>query len=277
MSHIRNRPRKGTMRGLVNIVAVGLLLLAILVVISPAAQATPVGLYDATAGGTPDSQNMIYAATNALFQQPPVAASQTFTNGLTELTTKTTNPLSIGDYAGYTASPSAVPELDRTLGFTLTFGVQIVEEQHNSDNRAGFSVTILDKDRKGIEIGFWEDRVWAQDDDPLFTRAEETLLDTTPLITYTLEVIGETYTLKGGGATLTGAVRDYSASVVPVYSVPNLIFLGDNSSSAGAIVRIASVAVEQAESAVEPSPGPTTDPEPGPDPIEVYLPLTEHP
>lgn len=207
--------------------------------------AQPTVLYAAAQGGTPDTQGMRYVATDDFFLPPPVAAAQSYTGGLAQLQTGA----HLGDHAGYTANAALVPTLERTAGFTLTIQVQIAAESHTSTDRAGFSVLLLGADARGIELGFWQDRIWAQDDSPLFDHAEEALVDTTALTTYTLAVRGDTYTLSGGGATLSGPVRDYRAAGVPVYQTPNLIFLGDNTTRGGALIRLAYVAIEGASPA----------------------------
>lgn len=221
----------------------------------------PAALYDAALGGTPDGQGMRYVAADDTFLGPPVAASQAFVGGLTALDTGG----HLGDHAGYFADPAHVPDLDRSAGFTLTLRLQLAAEQHSGQSRAGLSLTVLANDLRGVEIGFWPDRVWAQSDSPLFSRAEEAPLDTTRLITYELAVSGERYTLSGGGATLSGPLRDYRAAPVGVYRTPDLIFLGDNTASAGALARIVYVDVA------------VTAPPPGAPAYRVALPLVARP
>jgi hypothetical protein len=140
--------------------------------------------------------------------------------------------------------------------------MQLLEEYHaDSDkdgdgvgDRAGFSVIALSSDARGIELGFWPDQVWAQEDgtaEPpngtLFTHAESALCDTiSRLAAYTLTVRGDGYELSSDGATiLRGRLRDYTSFDGPVnpYRTPNFIFLGDDTGSARAKIRLAHVAV----------------------------------
>jgi len=163
---------------------------------------------------------------------------------------------------GYFADPRAIPALDSTAGYALRFSVQVVAEYHaDSDkdgdglgDRAGFSVIVLSSDAKGIELGFWEDQIWAQEQgaaEPpagtLFTHAESARFDTTGrMIAYTLAVRGDQYELSSDGvAILRGRLRDYTAFEGPVnpYRTPNFIFLGDDTGSARAKIRLAYVAV----------------------------------
>lgn len=144
-------------------------------------------------------------------------------------------------------------------------------------DRSGFSVIILGNDLKGIELGFRGDRIFAQEDgttqinpalEPdntqanktrtLFTQGEFTTnVTTTSPTEYDLGILGDIYTLYSSGvAILSGKVRDYTSfkpptvnfgpfSVVPPspYQQKNLIFLGDNTSSAAANVTLSGVEI----------------------------------
>jgi hypothetical protein len=224
---------------------------------SPATAAT-VTLYDGALNtGTPDTQGFFY-----LTKPTSSQARQSFANGATTLTTT----LQISDQAGYFASPLQMPQLDRTAGYTVRFTTQVLEETHNNSNRAGFSVIVLSSDLKGIELGFWTDQVWAQS--PQFTRTETATLDTTVgLIAYELAIIGNSYTLTGGGATLSGPLRDYSSFGDP-YNRANFLFLGDDTTSAGARIRLAKVDITTNE---PPSPTATATAR------SVYLPAVVRP
>lgn len=179
------------------------------------------------------------------------------------------------------------PVLDRTQGFTLSFTAQLNAENHTGsdrnndgrDDRAGFSVVLISNDLRGIELGFWSDRIWAQEDSTtqqnksqeptpanptrtLFTQAEFTTNVTTTVPTnYDLTVLGNTYTLYSNGvAILSGTLRDYthftpqnitgnfagqSFSITPPnpYAQKNLVFFGDNTPSSSATVTLQKVAV----------------------------------
>jgi hypothetical protein len=142
--------------------------------------------------------------------------------------------------------------LDRAKGYTISFDAQVIAEAHNNNNRAGFSVIAIGSDKKGIELGFWPNEVWAQADgiEPpgsgLFTHAEGAAFDTTAGLTaYQLKVKGDTYTLSVGGAPiLNGGVRDYSAfnGFPDPYETPNFLFLGDDTTSAAGTIRLSYVA-----------------------------------
>ena len=216
-------------------------------------------LYDGSLGGTPDTQAMLYL-TQPSPPFPPSQATQIFSNNLTILDTTATN----NDYAGYFGDES-VPVLSRTLGFTLSFAVQIDSESHANDDRAGFSVILLSSDVEGIELGFWEDEVWAQDDDSespadMFTHDEGAAWDTTSgLINYELAIISDSYKLWGNGTVvLTGSLRNYSnfTGLIDPYEIPNLVFLGDDTTSAQAHIQLAYVAVTVNEPVVIVEPDP---------------------
>jgi hypothetical protein len=194
-------------------------------------------------GGTPDTQSMIFQS---------LGGSHSAANGVTTLDTALLKAFQ----AGYSPKPGIVPILDRTQGFTLQFTIQLTSENHSNsdknndgiDDRAGFSVIVLASDQQGIELGFWPDKIWAQaggsnGDGPLFTQAEGAALDTTITRSYALEVSGATYTLRSGNTmVLSGMLRNYSSSGVP-YNVPNFVFLGDDTTSASAVVRISSIGI----------------------------------
>ncbi|WP_413162519.1 cadherin domain-containing protein [Capilliphycus salinus ALCB114379] len=171
---------------------------------------------------------------------------------------------------------SAFPTLNRNTGYTLNFSARVVSEDNtgsdkNGDgqsDRAGFSVTVISSDgKKGIELGFENDKIWAQEDginqsDPsaepnpyqphtfdltLFTQAESAAFDTTSdLVEYDLKILGETYTLSvDGNSILSGSLRDYTAfkGRIDPYELPNFIFLGDNTPSAQAEIELGSISI----------------------------------
>jgi hypothetical protein len=209
-------------------------------------------LYDAALGGTPDTQGKIRYRTS-----PSPSTTQTFVDGATVLDSTAQKR----DAAGYVAEPALGLILDRDAGYVLTFAVQVIDEDHDGSDkdgdgvgdRAGFSVLLLSSDTRGIELGFWPDRIWVQEDgsaEPpegaLFTQAEGAAFDTTRLVSYALDITGETYRLSSGNtAILSGRLRDYTAFEGPVnpYRTPNFIFLGDDTTSAQARVRLTSISL----------------------------------
>jgi hypothetical protein len=140
---------------------------------------------------------------------------------------------------------TAFPALDPEAGFTLGFKLRISDEDHVSDHRAGFSVILLGQDLLGIELGFWENGVWAQSG-PSFTQDEHFAFDTTGVefILYELTILGPKYFLSANGSDiLTGLTRDYSSATPnpDPYGTPNMLFLGDNTTSAGARFTLGSI------------------------------------
>ncbi len=202
---------------------------------SPTITSTKLVLYDAATPTLPPAQGLNYLTSP--LTPPQLKATQTFENGATILDTT----LQQSDKAGYTNffRPTSQPTLDRNLGYRLKFNLQMLAEAHNGTNgpnRAGFSVIIISQDLKAIELGFWPDRVWAQEAG--FTKAEEVLLDTTAATDYELTVLGDNYRLKAGSKLLSGSLRQYSLPQGDpfkfVYETPNLMFLGDDTGSAQA-------------------------------------------
>lgn len=216
----------------------------------------PVVLYDgALDTGLPDTQGLLLLSRAAA--GTTLAATQVFTTGVTVLRTSAQT----SDMAGYFPKPGLVAGLDRAAGFTLRFTVHVTDEEHGASDkngdgvgdRAGFSVIALASDRRGIELGFWRDQVWAQADGPaepppnsntLFTHAEGAPFDTgAGLVAYDLRIAGDAYALSHAGTPiLSGPLRDYSVFGWP-YNVPDFVFLGDDTSTASATVRLAFVSV----------------------------------
>lgn len=227
-----------------------------------------ISLYNGAAGGTPDTQEWL------TFSSTTSVPSQTFSSGVTTVNTITTtsytaseNPVTFGTFTNYkglvpTKVNNLFPVLDRTQGFTLSFEVQIKQEAHFSDDnndglqdRAGFSVTVVTNDKQAIELAFWTDKIWAQNDGSggtmLFTHSasESISRNTTVMTKYDLAIKGNTYTLLANGQQiLTGNLRNYTAfnsagaglSYDP-YEISNFLSFGDNSSSGGAEVALKSI------------------------------------
>ena len=204
---------------------------------------SPIQLYDNTLGNLPNAQQWQFITS------PGAQATQIYSNGLTMLDTYT----QVTDSAGYFVAPTQPITLDRSQGFALNFSVNILAETHNNANRAGFSVIVIANDGKGIELGFWSNSVWAQGDGinpsttPLFNRAESATFNTSAPVTYQLGIISNTYALVANGTTiLSGPIRDYSAfnGFPDPYEQPNLIFIGDDTTSARATVTLGNIAVQ---------------------------------
>ncbi|TVQ38640.1 MAG: hypothetical protein EA384_08825 [Spirochaetaceae bacterium] len=203
-------------------------------------------LYDSSLGTLPGDQQFRYLRYPLFGAQ----ATETYNTNVTVLDTSPDITELAGYFAGSPAAPT-LPTLVRSRGYTVTFALQVDEEDHgNRSDRAGFSIIILSDDLLGISLGFWEDSIWAHEggeSSDLFARAEELDRDTTAeLVTYRLTILGSRYALFADGQQiLTGTVRDYTAfegfSGFNPYRTPNFIFLGDNSQSAAARVRLGDI------------------------------------
>lgn len=231
-----------------------LLCLAAAALAGPAA-AVNITLYDGTAGNGPADQPWM--------SKLLVFGSETIVPGVgVDLDTTATGNIGRGGYSNYNPATNlpvnpAFPVLDRGLGFSVSFEVQVNAESHSaSDDRAGFSVIALGSDNKGIELGFWTDTIWAQDDSPLFTHAEEALFDTSSgAVLYELAILGDLYTLSSGGTVLLqDAVRDYTAFGGVPYTLSNYLFFGDDTGSAQADVTLGTILVSATEPAAVPLP-----------------------
>ncbi len=208
-------------------------------------------LYDGSQNSTPDTQGWLYIADSS-------QATQTASGSVTVLDTTSSTDIKAGYFSqdpsllsGYEHPGMTGITLDRNAGYTLSFAMRLNSENHLNPDRAGFSVIVLSNDLMGIELGFWQNEIWAQSgfphDQQLFRHAEGTVgFDTTGfLINYDLQVLGGTYTLFADNIqVLTGNVRDYSGFIDPLgthhpYDIPDFMFFGDNTSSAGANIDLA--------------------------------------
>ncbi len=199
----------------------------------PECQGRAQTLYDGSLGTLPEAQGWTFGAVGMF--------SIEATNNLAVLDTS----LAPSTQAGCTQVMA--PGLDRAQGFTLLFTAQVDAESHNNTHRAGFSVILLAGDKQGIELGFWTDTIFAQSDVPLFTHGEDASFPVADSLTaYALSVIGTNYVLRANGVPLlSGPVRDYTAfgGLISPYRIPNFLFLGDNTRSASARVRIGRIAL----------------------------------
>ncbi|MEP7189390.1 MAG: PEP-CTERM sorting domain-containing protein [Roseiflexaceae bacterium] len=248
--HTTKNAASRTRRLLLRQIALGWLALICLAIgsagVSAAAAPAPIVLYDGAKSNRPDDQGFTFLAVPSV--SPTTAGDATILDTASNKNT----------FAGYFSKPTPQLVLDRAIGYTVSFTVQVELEDHagsdkNSDgteDRAGFSLIVLSSDTRGIELGFWKDRIWAQEDGatepPLFTQAEGAPFDTqSARVGYVLAVLGDSYALSSNGTPiLSGRLRDYTAfnDIPDPYETPNLIFLGDDTSSASAKISLAYVA-----------------------------------
>jgi hypothetical protein len=196
-------------------------------------------LYNDTLGNLPGQQPWLVYADNSFMGG---TASQSAIASGVELTTDNTVS------AGYSNTlpivnrfkNPAFPTLDRQAGFELSFELLLVGESHLNPQRAGFSVLLLASDTQGIELGFWENEIWEQTDNPLFQHGTGIAFDTTRAeVQYRLRIVGDQYQLSANGTPLlTNSLRKYSAFGSAPYTLGSYLFLGDNTSSASATSRI---------------------------------------
>lgn len=205
-------------------------------------------LYDGT--GLPSNQAWLsYNSLGGASSQVPIA-------GGVQLQTDLANQ---SGYSNYTLlaslKNSAFPSLSRINGFELSFSMRMTSENHTSNDRAGFSMIALASDSRGIELGFWGNEIWAQSSTPLFQHAEGVTIDTSVERSYRLQILGDTYTLRDANSTLlSGAIRDYTAfngtpGGIP-YTLSNYVFLGDNTTSAAAVISLGTITLNSNLSAV---------------------------
>jgi hypothetical protein len=231
----------------------------------------PIVLYDGSKGDMPEDQGFTFQALPSV--------PRTVSDGATILDTSSSKNI----HAGYFSKSLPDLVLDRAVGYTVGFTVQVELEDHSGSDkngdgtadRSGFSAIVLSSDKRGIELGFWKDQIWAQNDgtaEPpagtLFTHGEGAAFNTTGLIGFQLTISSDTYRLSSGGVPiLSGSLRDYTGftGFPDPYETPNMIFLGDDTGSASAKIRLAYVAVTKASPSL-----PSLQP-------AVYVPLVAQP
>ncbi|MFM7641346.1 MAG: hypothetical protein ACKO45_07325 [Cyanobium sp.] len=205
-------------------------------------------LYNAASGRPSDQGWLTFGGLNG---------SQTRSSNGTTLASATLGAAGYSNYAN--AAPtlinSAFPKLDRSVGFSLDFRLQVLNESHQTNNRAGFTVIVLDQGPipRGIELGFWSDRIFSQQGGSIpFQNIGEGVngFSTTTATTYSLRILDQAYYLLAGNRlVLSGAVQDYSLwqkdPLLPYnpYTTSNFLFLGDNTRSAGATVELGNISL----------------------------------
>ncbi len=201
-------------------------------------------LYDATSGMLPDSWGWAYGSTGG--------EVKSVSGGALNVSTLATPAIQMG--YGITSPVSLSPG-----GVQIRFEMALDAEDHspasadkNGDglaDRAGFSLIAIGSDQIGVELGFWGNEIWAQQDSPLFIHSptlERAAYSTSAMTVYDLFFSGGTYTLQANGSTiLTGSRKDYSAfaGFPDPYETPNFLFFGDNTSSASAAYRLRNLSV----------------------------------
>ena len=172
---------------------------------------------------------------------PPGAASLAYADGVTIMDTSISGTDTFAGWVSGPAITSGFPVLDRAAGVQVNFTLQLESEMHTRIQHAGFNLILLDQNATGIELAFWENEIWAQNDDHtggMFAHGEGIAFSTTAgLADYQLTMIEDTYTLTANSQVLlSGPVRDYSPfeGFPDPYETPNFLFFGDNSTSAQA-------------------------------------------
>ncbi|MEG4037160.1 DUF4347 domain-containing protein, partial [Microcoleus sp. S36b_A4] len=233
------------------------------------------GLLTPTPGiGTPAGTQLAYGELPAAL---PFATGAFSPN--TGINTSTVSlPASNAGYAGYTnyrytpATPTPTPAtftpisptfpaLDRINGYSVSFRVAVTAENSISNDRAGFSIIAISSDgQNGIELGFTNGNlgpnggIFAQLDNPLFTRGQNVAFNISNPTDYKLVVQGTTYSLFAGGTALltNQSLRNYGAfnpatsqPALPFnpYTQPNFLFFGDATDQASSTFTLGPISV----------------------------------
>lgn len=200
-------------------------------------------LYDAASGAIPASPLMSFT------DFPFGAAPPSYENQATVLDSTISGSETYAGWVSTADSTAEFPVLDRTSGFQVNFSVQVENESHANRQRSGFNLIILGSDARGIELAFWTNEIWVQNDNVtggLFTHGEGVIFNTTDFTNYQIAISADTYTLSANSTTiLNGPLRDYSSfeGFPDPYQTPNFLFIGDNTTSAQARIRLGYVSV----------------------------------
>ena len=229
--------------------------------------AEPVILYDGNLPSLPEDQGWIYRL------DPPIRnqSRQVLVDGAFNLNTSR----NLADRAGYfvrlppmETHPQAPEALNRQRGYRIGFTLRILSERRAAPNQeAGFSLIALSRDLLGVDLGFGVGEVFARS--ASFDRAEENRALPFPIdreyADFALDMRENEYRLSANGREiLSGSLRNYSDAGEP-HTVPNLLFFGDNSESAGASVNLRRFWIDTDTSAPQPEePKPILPVEPEP-------------
>jgi hypothetical protein len=215
--------------------------------------------YSANLGTAPSAQSWLsYTALNVSGVPTAVPNTEsTSTSGA--LVSTTANQSIYAGYSNYNTSNALVnansPTLNNTQGYSLSFDLQVLADSNTNPNRAGFSVLIVSQDTtKAIELAFQRTssttgNIFAQSSG--FIAAEAIAYNTNQKTDYRVEVLGNDYKLFANNTQiLTGSLRNYGGFVPPAnfpfnpYTKSNLVFLGDNTTSARGMFNLTQVAVQ---------------------------------
>ena len=229
-------------------------------------------LYQGSTDASPTSRGWLTYQYNPLETAPQVTSTTgaggqtTFDSTSDSATTPDPDDDEEGGWSNYSYNPiletssmvnSSFPSMNPATGFSVSWDLAITSESNTSTDRAGFDVIVLGSDKKGVELGYWGNDVWAQTYNSGFERdgtqdsniQNDDTFDTGPgIIDYTLTVLGGNYTLQANGSTiLTGTTHDYTASDMLPYTLPNFVFMGDDTSEASAKAEFSSLTVSVPE------------------------------
>ncbi len=115
-------------------------------------------------------------------------------------------------------------------GFSLFFRLRIADEYSwPNQNRAGFSVLLISSDLHGIQLNFWEDKVWVFNSNNGQVAQSYTTNTTSALKDYELNFEGDIYRLFiNGTQRLTGSIYDFAVTNPESQTTyPNNILFGD--------------------------------------------------
>lgn len=208
--------------------------------------ASKTNLYDASLGTHPDGQGWLFVS-NLFDESETVRFTE---NGLHSFNTLA----DISEQSGYFGiNHPGIDLLMKEQGLNLIFDLQIIDENSLSVNRGGFSIILLTDDLLGLELVFKKDSIWVYTSDFLIGEVQP-VNTASDLSEYSISITeGEYEIFIDGILQLNGPLRDYSG-FGPPYNIPNFIFFGDNTSSAGVHIHLSQIILETDKYIPEPMP-----------------------
>ncbi len=162
--------------------------------------------------------------------------------------------------------------LDRTLGYTFSFRLRVVQNIHNYSSRGPVNITLWSNDKSGVILYFRTDEIMAVEATYGTPKIQSESYSTTSFIDYDLTVINNSYVLYGNGSEiLSGTLDNFVDYYLDQGYNPAYPFLriGDSTSGSSGIVDIVNMSLS--------GDGATIIPDPVPEPsslILLLLPIT---
>jgi hypothetical protein len=214
------------------------------------ATAAPIMLYDGAQAGTPDTQGWLTITDGSDYMQAVAGGTNINTADAGNF-----GILSNQDIFGETLVNPEFPTLNRQQGYTVSFTGVLANESHDGSQpsvgeiNAGWTLLATSSDNFGVQIGFRNDQFYSLSSGGEYdsNKAVNYSLADLTAHTFDLNIHGSEFTLfMDNHAELTGQTYDTS-SFGDFYALPNLLLMGDFSSTASVDYTLSSFSVSVPE------------------------------